>query len=119
MDIIVSGIILLVLDIDGDNIMYLIISLVGLFKLSGDGFSVLINGLVIDFELQNFYLLIIQVEVVGKYGNGLCCNKNFNFDLEEFGCSVLVLCVIGLDKNMFFYVFICRKQNKENIYDDK
>lgn len=51
MDIIVSGIILLVLDIDGDNIMYLIISLVGLFKLSVDGFSVLINGLVIDFEL--------------------------------------------------------------------
>lgn len=97
-DTTVSGITLSASDTDGDNITYSIISSAGPFKLSADGLSVLTNGLVIDFESQNSYSLTVQAEAAGKHGNGPCRNKNFNFDLEELGCSVLVLCVTGLDK---------------------
>ena len=70
-DTTVSGITLSASDSDGDNITYSIISSAGPFKLSGDGLSVLTNGLVIDFESQNSYSLTVQAEAAGKNGKGL------------------------------------------------
>ena len=82
-DTTVSGITLSASDSDGDNITYSIISSAGPFKLSGDGLSVLTNGLVIDFESQSSYSLTVQAEAAGKHGNGPWRNRNFNFDIEE------------------------------------
>lgn len=62
----VSGITLSASDSDGDNITISIISSAGPFKLSGDGRSVLTNGLVIDFESQSSYSLTVQAEAAGK-----------------------------------------------------
>ncbi len=67
-DTAVSGITLSATDSDGDSITYSIISSAGPFKLSGDGTSVLTNGLAIDFETQNSYSLTVQAEAAGKYG---------------------------------------------------
>ena len=67
-DTTVSGITLSASDSDGDNITFSIISSAGPFKLSGDGVSVLTNGLAIDFESQNAYSLTVQAEAAGKHG---------------------------------------------------
>lgn len=67
-DTTVSGITLSATDGDGDSITYSIISSAGTFKLSGDGTSVLTNGLAIDFESQNSYSLTVQAEAAGKHG---------------------------------------------------
>ena len=65
-DTTVSGIALSASDSDGDSITISIISSAGPFKLSGDGLSVLTNGLAIDFESQNSYSLTVQAEAAGK-----------------------------------------------------
>ena len=65
-DTTVSGIALSASDSDGDSITFSIISSAGPFKLSGDGLSVLTNGLAIDFESQNSYSLTVQAEAAGE-----------------------------------------------------
>lgn len=67
-DTTVSGITLSATDSDGDSITYSITSSAGPFKLSGDGISILTNGLAIDFESKNFYSLTVQAEAAGKLG---------------------------------------------------
>ena len=67
-DTTVSGITISATDSDGDNITYSIISSAGPFKLSGDGSSVLTNGLTIDYESQDSYTLTIQAEAAGEDG---------------------------------------------------
>ena len=88
-DTTVSGITLSATDSDGDNITYSIISSAGPFKLSGDGTSVLTNGLAIDYESQDSYSLTVQAEAAGEGGT---CNDVIIFDWlsKEGGIKVRV-----------------------------
>ena len=64
-DTIVNGITLSATVSGGGDVTYSIISSAGPFKLSTNGTKVLTNGLVVNFEAQNSYILTVQAESSG------------------------------------------------------